>query len=149
MPLVDPNETERVEFENGDWYDLRKQLSWYEANQAKFSYLTPNYSTLEAITSKNANGAASKEDLIDKVKGEVVKSIDSSTIVSDINLSKVKVYLAAWSHSEEITSDNIKRIPQDQFQVLLDKVKEREGDAANAAPFPGKQEPVGADTTDN
>lgn len=115
MPLISPDaEVERIEMDDGDWYELRTQLSWYHRN----SVALPNALTFHVAWANVKAGDIQlpKSDLVPVTLDGLV----------ELQLKKLMVYIKAWSHREPITEKTVKRIPPAHARRLLERIEELE-----------------------
>lgn len=115
MPLVprDPG-TQRVEMEDGDWYELRKELGWYHRNR------------LSEVNAINLHMAW------DTIKDGEIKVPRNERLpvtlegLPEVQLAKMLAYIKAWSHPEPINENTVKRIPPSHARLLLREIEKLE-----------------------
>jgi len=115
MPLIKDKAigVERVEFDNGDWYELRQALGHFHRMMV---------SEISAITihlpgRKLRNG----NDMLIEDNDTIPATMEAT---AHVNNKRLYAYIRTWSHSEPITEDNCKYIPPDHARVLLRKIAE-------------------------
>jgi hypothetical protein len=110
MPLIRDKDIgiERVEFDNGDWYELRKALGHFHRMLV---------SEISAIT-VHLPGS--------RFKGQVDSLIDDRATIpatmeatAHVNNRRLLAYVRKWSHADPITEENCKFIPPDHAHELL------------------------------
>ncbi len=117
MPLVNES-TVRVDIEDGDWYEIREQLGWYQKKKA---------SAAETVKLNVSTEAADKGN----VKAGDTVQVQISPAESQLHT--LKAYLVKWSHKPRLTMANIKRIPDDHVAVILAQIRELERAAKKEA----------------
>lgn len=136
MPLIPVKpDLERVEFEDGDWYELRTQLGWYYRNQLSDGAGISIHLPWSTVKDGEIRLAGSEH---------VPVTMDG---MPDVQLNRLLVYVAAWSHREPITEKTIKRVPPAHAKRLLARIaqleKEQDGpteDSPLAVPSNGSSE---------
>lgn len=131
MPLANSKLIKRVKFNNEDdsvdWYDIRLQVGFVEAREAKSGNLTPDM-VLEYSPSGDFQ--------------EFLRKIPATSLATRRLISRFCVYVVDWSHPEEINRDTIALIPEPHAIAL-----EKEIDAIEtmAAPFRRDDDDTGSD----
>lgn len=116
MPLVprDNGGIEEVELD-GDTYQLKKELGWYERRQA---------SEMKGI-SLHLQWSKVQDGVIRIGKSDLVPvTMDA---MEDVQLAKLQVWLVSWSHKEALNRNTLKRLPEHHVDAILEKIEELEG----------------------
>jgi hypothetical protein len=118
------NDVVRVDVD-GDWYELKTVLGWYD----------------DALIHE-----ASRRILIPVERGNLVRdgAVEVRMQNAPTDLVRLRARLRAWSHSEPLTEDNIKRIPPAHAAILLSRIGElEEAERALSLSEPEKNSPGG------
>ncbi len=136
MPLASLD-GKRIPFpKDGDWYELKTQLSFYDEQ-------VENLGTVISLAEfKDEARAGDFADSEMAVAQRIMDRMPMVELSTKKKLSKLKAWLLDWSHPDPLTVANIRRIPPHQAEVLL---KEIEALFEASAPFRGETEPAKSD----
>jgi len=112
MPLINTTLTTHVDIED-DWYELRNELGFHDETIMIVDAVDPD--------------ALKSFQLVDETNGLVNTKLTPGEMVARRNFIKIQAYLVNWSHSDPLTSENIKRIPAADATILREKIEELEG----------------------
>lgn len=121
MPLIDTKAIVEIEIDE-DTYSLRKFLGFYEQAQMGQSAFTFRFPS--------------------DWDGQSTEKVEAVPNTAGRKLAKLRAYLVGWSHAEPLNDENIKRLPPNHANRLLDEIK-----ALEEADVPFRGEP-GAKGTD-
>ena len=123
MPLASLD-VKRVDFpDEGDWYDLREEIGYFDHRIGLYGYVSVD----EVLDSQG-----DPRHSIQKIMEEM-SPVEHQTRQ---RLTKIKHRLIAWSHQEPLTWENIKRIPNHHAEKLLEVIETLE---MASRPFRGQQ----------
>lgn len=123
MPLIPRDNGGLVEVEiDGDVYWLKKRLGWYERSQASEMKGITFYYKQRDIEDGLAH--ISKDDY-------VPVTLDGQ---EDAQLGRLYVWLAKWSHKDDLSKLTLRRLPQRHAERLLEEITrlEQEQDGPTA-----------------
>lgn len=120
MGLIDERHvgTETVEFEDGSWYELRKELGWY--HRSMVSDMTGIVINIPGSKLREGDDIIADDDTIPATLQQL----------PDVQLMRLEAYLKSWSHTDadgrhiRITRNSIKRVPPKHARRLLDRIAE-------------------------
>lgn len=111
MPLVARIvPAERLTMPDGDWYEIKTMLSWFEREQS---------APINGFKLQMPYGKT-KKDLQDDEMVDVVPNTASAS------LRKLALYLAGWSHPEPCNSEYMRRIPKTHFDLIMERIEQLE-----------------------
>ncbi len=125
MPLVPRTvPTERLTMPDGDWYEVKTMLSWFEREQS---------APINGFKLQMPYGKT-KENLHDDEMVDVVPN------TANAQLRKLALYLTGWSHPDECKSEQMRRIPKTHFDKIIERIEQLEEvqDGPSAASDVGK-----------
>lgn len=125
MPLVANDDTKKITMPDGDWYELKTQVSWYDDTEARLSGFTMQ----DAVDARSSDNSTSDGD---QPKALVDRSLGMAAASSQ--LAKLMIYIVSWSHPEPITDENVSRIPVTHGKILKEEIEALE---AAQEPFRG------------
>lgn len=117
MPLIprDNGGTVTIEIDN-DSYELKRYLGWYDRRAS---------SEMKGISLHMQWGKV-QDGKVRIGKNELVPvTMDA---MEDVQLAKLQIWLASWSHREPINQNTLKRLPGHHADALLERIADLEAE---------------------
>lgn len=133
MPLANAIPREEVMIEGvlpdgtpyKDIYYLRGALGFYDNRNLLLAGMTVD--DLKYFNKQRGNGATEIEDR---------RKLSAGTLLGERDLLILKTWVVGWSHDAPMTDENIREIPPDHSEAIIEKIKSMAEDA-RTSPFPG------------
>lgn len=122
MPLIPlrPTDLEVVKID-GDVYRLRKYLSLADFALSSALIMQASVLAASAQVMKDPRYLSTVMDKVPEVAQSARQSIEQAAQVS---CDLMALWLVSWSHDDELTPDNIERIPQAHVKAIQEAIAE-------------------------